>query len=218
MTKEPPSAVPAVLLGAFLVLFPGFLCAHPHMSLESRVEFEYSGAACTGFWLDWTFDPYFSAAIIQEHDRDGDGHFSAAEAATVQERAFSNLRKYGYFVYLRSGKIRRQPQEVRRFSPEIRGDLLAYRFYIDLSGQGYGRDFSMAIFDPTYYCAAAYYPEAALIRQVDTGAPAPQWERRVNKEYPVYYNPLGTSTDMTSYNSWKPGLATAYPEEIRVWF
>jgi len=218
MKGQGPSAVPAVLLAALLVLFPGFLAAHPHMSLESRAEFEYSGATCTGFWLDWTFDPYFSAAIIQEHDLNGDGNFDAAEAATVQERAFSNLRKYGYFVYLRSGNNRGQPQEVRRFSPEIRGDLLAYRFYIDLAGQGYGRDFNVAIFDPTYYCAVAYCPEAALIRQLDAGAGSPQWERRVNKEYPVYYNPLGTSSDMTRYTSWKPGLATAYPEEIRVHF
>lgn len=218
MTKKPPSARAAILLGALLVLFPGFLCAHPHMSLESRVEFEYSGAACTGFWLDWTFDPYFSAAIIQEYDQDGDGFFSAAEAATVQERAFSNLRKYGYFVYLRSGKSRTQPAEVRRFAPEIRGDLLAYRFYVDLAGQGYGGDFSLAIFDPTYYCAVSYAPQAALIRQLDAAAGTPRWERRVNEEYPVYYNPLGSSADMTRYTSWKPGLATAYPEEIRVRF
>jgi len=188
------------------------------MSLESRLEFEYSGAVCTGFWLDWTFDPYFSAAIIQEHDRDQDGHFDGTETAEVYERAFSNLRKYGYFIYIRSGETREQPAGVLRFSPEIRGDLLAYRFFVDLAGGEYGEDFSVAIFDSTYYCAVAYAPEAVQVRQHESATAVPRWERRVNKKFPVYYNPLGTSADLTSYTSWKPGLATAYPEEIRVHF
>lgn len=95
---------------------------------------------------------------------------------------------------------------------------MAYRFYVDLTGKGYGKDFSIAIFDPTYYCAVQIPKDAAVIRQAEAEAGTPKWEPRLNKKYPMYYNPLGSVTDMTQYTKWKPGLSTAYPEEIHVYF
>ena len=74
----------------------------------------------------------------------------------------------------------------------------------------------MAIFDTTYYCAIRYPDEAVTILQHAEGASVPVWTREVNKAYPVYYNPAGGMTDMTAYSTWKPGLQTAYPEEIHV--
>ena len=37
-----------------------------------------------------------------------------------------------------------------------------------------------------------------------------------NKEFPVYYNPLGAATDSTVYYEWKPGLQTYYPKEVHL--
>jgi ABC-type uncharacterized transport system substrate-binding protein len=200
------------------VSFPAIVVAHPHMSLDSRIEFEYSGENCVGFWLDWTFDPYFSAAIIQENDQNRDKKFDEKEAKNVYAHAFQNLRKYGYFVFIRTGNKRVQPDQVEKFVPQIRGDLLVYRFYVDLTGKGYGNDFYIAVFDPTFYCAVRIPQDSATTHQTDLSAGIPKWECRLNKKYPVYYNPQGTPTDMTSYSKWKPGLQTAYPEEIHVYF
>ncbi len=200
------------------VSFPARVFAHPHMSLDSRIGFEYSGEKCVGFWLDWTFDPYFSAAIIQENDVNGDKKFDEKEAKNVYSHAFQNLRKYGYFVFIRTGNKRVQPDRVEKFVPEIRSDLLAYRFYVDLSDQNYGKDFYVAIFDPTFYCAVRIPDDAATVHQGDLSMGIPKWECKLNKKYPVYYNPQGAPTDMTSYSKWKPGLQTAYPEEIHVYF
>jgi len=211
-----------VFLSFFLILmgvcFPSLVVAHPHMSLESRISLEYSGENCVGFWLDWTFDPYFSAAIIQENDLNKDKRFDEKEAKSVYSHAFQNLSNYGYFIFIRTGNKRVQPDHVEKFIPEIRGDLLAYRFYVDLTGKGYGKDFNIAIFDPTFYCAVQIPQDAVTIHQSDLSAGIPKWECQINKKYPVYYNPQGSPTDMTQYSKWKPGLQTAYPEEVHVYF
>jgi ABC-type uncharacterized transport system substrate-binding protein len=192
------------------------------MSLESRIEFEYAGVECTAIRLEWKFDPFFSASIIQETDLDRNGRLDAAESEKVRTYAFVNLRKYGYFTYLRSGDQRVTPERIERFVASIRGDRLVYAFTVPLTGKGFGDDFSVAVFDTTYYCAVLYPPPGAespaTIKQTSSRAAAPRWERVVNKKYPVYYNPRSPATDGTVYTEWKAGLETAYPEEIRVRF
>jgi ABC-type uncharacterized transport system substrate-binding protein len=196
--------------------------SHPHMSMESRIEFRYSGTECIAIRLEWTFDPFFSASIIQEMDLDRNGRLSAAESEKVRTYAFVNLRKYGYFTYIRAGKKRVNPETIENFVASIRGERLVYTFTVPLAGKGYGEDFSVAVFDTTYFCAVSYPPSgaapAATVVQTKKDAPSPSWERVINNQYPVYYNPQSPATDGTIYTQWKPGLETAYPEEIRVRF
>ncbi len=205
----------ALAVGAAAAAF-----AHPHMSLETRVEFEYAGKKCRSIRLEWTFDSFFSASIIQEMDRDRNGRLDAAESENTRNYAFANLRKFGYFTYLRSGDRRVNPDRIENFVASVRGDRLVYSFTVPLAGKGYGEDFSVAVFDATYFCAVLY-PAAgteAKVKQSEAGGPVPRWERAVNKKYPVYYNPQSPATDGTVYTAWKPGLETAYPEEISVRF
>ncbi len=199
----------------FAQTFPVF--AHPHMSLESRIEFLFDEDQCQGFWLEWTFDPFFSASIIQEYDRNKNTRFDKTEAAEVYQKAFSNLKKFGYFTYIRRGETRINPDGVQAFEPSVRSDRLVYRFFIDLSGKGYGPELSVAIFDSTYFCAVENKADGVSIKQKDADAVGLAWEIRKDDRHPIYYNPLGAVGDGTIYKAWKPGLETAYPEEIRVY-
>ncbi len=205
------------VLALLLLAIPASLLqAHPHMSLESRLEFEFDGTACSGFWVDWTLDPFFSASIIQENDLDRNKRFDAKENVRVHDTAFVNLRKFGWFTYIRTGNTRLSPEKVERFEASIKADRLVYRFFVPLAGRKLGTDFSVAIFDSTYFCAVSYPSDAAKARQTADGQPTPRWTRETNKKFPVYYNPQGDVGDGTLYKEWKPGLETAYPEEIRV--
>lgn len=192
------------------------LSAHPHVSMDARLEFELESGQCIGFWEEWTFDPFFSATVRNDFDANGDGHFNDAEVKRVYNGAFINLRKYGFFTLIRRGGERVSPEAVENFTASIKDNRLIYRFYVSLGGKGYDRDFYISIFDTTYYCAVRYPDEAVQMRQRTEGYAAAGWNREVNKSYPVYYNPGGAATDMTAYSTWKPGLQTAYPEEIHV--
>lgn len=205
--------IPAIL---FAVLSSAALAAHPHVSLDARLEFEFDGPECRGVRVEWTFDPFFSATVIADFDANRNGQFEETEVLRVHDGAFFNLRKYGFFTLIRKGSRRTSPEAVEDFSAEIRDKHLIYRFFIPLSGKGYGRDFAVAVFDTTYYCAVRYPDDAVTIIQRVPDSPVPSWNREVNRAFPVYYNPAGGMTDTAAYSVWKPGLETAYPEEIHV--
>jgi len=223
---------------AALILFSSAaaVSAHPHMSLESSLEFELNGRECVGIRAEWGFDSVFSANIIGQFDINRDGKFSPAENEAVRKGAFSNLSNYGYFFFLRKGAMRISPKKVEAFEASQRDGILVYRFRVPLEGQGYSDDFYVAVFDTTFFCDVRYaaVPATAVAAagpgaaagsgtgtsdgaQAESG-PKPRFEIAVNKKYPVYYNPAGSANDSRVYNKWQKGLQTAYPAEIHVIF
>lgn len=198
-----------------MFLLPVFLSAHPHIMLRSSLEFEYSASQCEGIWVEWQFDRYFSVSIISDFDIDKNGQFDKNEIMEIEAKAFSNLKRYGYFIYLRYGDKRYNPDEISNFSAGFSGEKLYYRFFVPLSGRTF-KDFYVSVFDPTYYSAVDYVADGVIIGQ--GSGQVPNLEILENKDYPVYYNPYGTTSDMTAYTKWEPGLQTAYPKEVHVWF
>lgn len=193
--------------------------AHPHVFMDSSMEFEMKGEECVGVWQEWTFDVVFSADLIGQFDADRDGTFDASETATIQARAFSNLRKYGYFTFLRKGDARSCPEAVERFGASQEGGRVTYRFRVPLEGKGFSGDFSVATFDSTFYCASRYRETPARITWIGgESLRKPALRVAPNEKYPVYYNPFGSATDSRVYTKMEKGLQTAYPEEIRVSF
>jgi len=193
------------------------LWAHPHVFIDSRLEFEVRGKDCVGIWVEWTFDPVFSADVIGQFDKNHDGIFDQTENETVQSKAFSNLKKYGYFTFLRKGETRSFPEAVESFQASQRDGRAIYRFRVPLEGKGFSGNFSVATFDSTFYCASRYAETPASITWIGEKKPiTPRIEVAANKKYPVYYNPMGGSGDTRVYLKWEKGLETAYPEEILV--
>ncbi|MBL8968070.1 MAG: DUF1007 family protein [Spirochaetaceae bacterium] len=211
----------ALLLASVLLLAAtAALWAHPHMSLDSRLEFEMKGGECLGIRVEWLFDPMFSASIIGENDLNHDGRFDKAENERVRKGAFANLANYGYFIFLRKGDKRVCPDRVEAFEASQRDGRLVYRFRVPLEGKGYSGDFSVAVFDSTFYCAVRYPADPASVRPVEGTEPRPGAivEVAANKKYPVFYNPSGAASDFRVYDKWQKGLETAYPEEVRLHF
>ncbi len=198
-----------VMLGSTAPLF-----AHPHMSLEASCEFIWKGDTLSGVYVDWAFDPYFSADIIRGFDLDGDGFFDAGETKAVHDNAFQNLKNYYFFTFIRQGTRRTNPKSVSDFSVFQKSGTLHYRFFIDLSA--YKGEISLALYDYTYFCAIEYAKERAFVLNFDKTQVQPSAEIVENKKYPVYYNPTGAIDDNTIYYTWGKGLLTFYPREIVV--
>lgn len=192
----------------------GSLAAHPHMSLESDMTLIRSGDQVTAITLTWYLDIFFSAGIISDYDRDKNGLFDAKETALLQAEAFSNLKNYGYFVLFRTPKGRFPATNVKDFSAAQKDGMLVYTFTLPLDGLNLGHEFWFAVFDLTYFCAVDYRPGGLKLEGSGTAPIKYQVVKNINA--PIYYNPNGTADDNTLYPKWKPGLETAYPEEIHV--
>ena len=206
---------PMKRIAILMFLLPLYLFAHPHIMLRTSLEFEYSASQCDGLWVEWEFDRFFSISIINDFDMDKNGHFDKDEIREIEKNAFSNLKRYGYFIYFRSGNSRYNPESISNFSARFSGEKLYYRFFVPLEGRIY-KNFYVSVFDPTYYSAVNYVENGVIIGQ--GSGKLPDLEILENKDYPVYYNPYGTTSDMTAYTKWEPGLQTAYPKEVHVYF
>lgn len=185
------------------------------MFLTSSEEFVWEKDRLSGCWIEWSFDQFFSADIIQAYDRDGNGKFDAAEIKEVYNGAFINLKNYYYFTFVRQGQTRTNPQSVSKFTAGIRGQKMWYRFFIDLSKAEPG-EICLSVYDYTFFCDIRY-PDASPVKLTyDPEYVQPSYQIVENKDYPVYYNPLGTVDDNTIYYTWKKGLQTYYPREIKI--
>lgn len=192
------------------------LSAHPHLFMTSSAEFVWEKDRLAGFWLEWEFDQFFSTDTIYAHDADRNGSLNAAEIKEVYNNAFINLKNYYFFTFIRQGGNRWNPPGVRNFTAGIRpGGVLWYRFFIDLSTAAPG-EINVAVYDYTFFCDIRSPDKNPVKLTFDPQYANPSWSVVENKDFPVYYNPLGGWDDTTIYYEWKKGLETYYPREIRI--
>lgn len=155
---RPPGAVRAALAALLLAAFgvsggAGPARAHPHVFINNIVTFVFEAERVTGLRLEWQFDEVFSATLIQDFDRDGNGRFDESEVAEIQENAFSNLRDYGYFTYLWLEGRPFPVTAVEDFHASLDGERVAYSFLVPLPEPVDPREVSIraAVYDSEYY-------------------------------------------------------------------
>ena len=187
--------------------------SHPHMSFTSAIEFIFSGTKLKGAFVEWTFDRYFSADIISGYDLNKDGFFDSSETQDVWENAFSYTQNYYYFCFIRQGNRRSSPSTVSQFSVKQKSGIISYRFYVDLSEYEKNELF-FAVYDYTFFCDITYRKNNGVTFRYNSNEIKPSFQIVENKNYPVYYNPVGPIDDTRIYYKWKPGLETYYPKEI----
>ena len=206
-----------IIIFIFLIGFPAF--SHPHMWFTSSLEVVFSGKNLKGAYITWTFDRFFSADVISGYDLNGDGIFSTKETADVYENAFSYSENFYYFTFIRQGEKRVTPEHIEKasFSVWQNKGIVSYRFFIDLS-KFKGQEIFLACYDYTFFCDISYPENKAVKFIYDKTLITPSYAIIENKNYPVYYNPLGAMDDNRIYYKWAPGLNTYYPKEVRIRF
>jgi ABC-type uncharacterized transport system substrate-binding protein len=173
-TRHPLLAVlkPGLALAASLAL-TGIAQAHPHVFVTSKAEIAYGeGGRVTGIRNAWTFDPSYSAFVVQGLDTNGDGTYSPDELANLARENTANLAEFGYFTKLKiAGKeqLFADPTEPRMSMVDGK---LTMTFLLPLKtpvapGRGVA---ALEIYDPTYFVAFALSEDADAARL--TGAPA----------------------------------------------
>jgi len=185
------------------------------MHFSSAVEFVFAGNKLKGAYVEWTFDRYFSADIISGYDLNKDGVFNAKETQDVWENAFSYTSNYYYFCFIREENRRSSPTDVSSFKVRQKDGIVSYNFYIDLS-QFTSRELFFAIYDYTFFCDITYKEKNGVLFRYNSSSLRPTFKIIENKNYPVYYNPVGPIDDTRIYYKWKPGLETYYPKEIAI--
>jgi tRNA threonylcarbamoyladenosine biosynthesis protein TsaE len=157
---------------AALLTCAGRASAHPHVFIDNRVKALFQGGRLTGFDLEWHFDSLFTAGALPQRDLSA-GPLSAQEIATLHQTAFENLRHYSYFVHCWQGTRPVPVLRAERFTAQLDGDRLVYRFFarlatpVDLKAGAVTADF----YDETYFVDVEF-PEDEQTPVTMVGAPA----------------------------------------------
>jgi ABC-type uncharacterized transport system substrate-binding protein len=155
--------------------------------MEARYELVLNQRGLTGFWVEWSFDQYFTGSIMMDYDRDGDGNFDAAETRDVRQNAFSNLANFDYFTFVGTDGGHIGVESVTRFQPRFESQTLIYRFFVpyEIPLAELSR-LVLAAYDPTFFCAISYDPDEP-VRIAGSPAPRINVRRRENPDVEIEY-------------------------------
>lgn len=160
------------LAAAFLAVFwAGAALAHPHILIDAEVELVFDEAGgLERLRHDWTFDPFFSAWMVQGLDTDGDGIVSPAEMQELADENMIGLSEYRFYTYgvLGSRDIGFVPVGDQAMRHEDGRVTLGYSLAPTAPVTAAGR-LELAVNDPEYYVAITF---ADLSSVTLTGAPA----------------------------------------------
>jgi ABC-type uncharacterized transport system substrate-binding protein len=146
---------------ACLLLMPATVpiaSGHPHVFIENTLTLIFDKQGLEGVHVTWVFDEFFSNMIACDYDANRNGRLEASEAKNIKEKAFSNLKNFDYFTFIRIDERPFKVKYIREFSAELKKGNLIYRFLIPChvkAGSGY-RQFIISQYDPTYYTSVFF--------------------------------------------------------------
>ncbi len=198
-----------------LLIIPAIpLFSHPHMFIDSRLTFKLSGEGLEGFSVEWKFDEVFSAMIRRDYDRDGNGVFSQREQREIEDGAFSNLRNYGYFIYMLTDSGTEQPRVVKEFEAWLDEGVMYYRFFVPypMRADDSAQTLRVAVYDKSFYCDIATVAQQPVRIQAPA-ALSVDYQVEKNRDLEITYSPMGGRQ-----RSGRSYTGTAYPDQIRLTF
>ena len=137
----------------YLVLSLDYVFAHPHVFIDNTVTIVFDHCGLTGIRVKWVFDEMFSSMIIHDYDTNKDSTFSHDEIEKIKNGAFSNLKSYNYFTYLKINGEEFIVKYVKDFSADLNSNKVVYNFFIPchVSATSSYKEIKLSMYDSTYY-------------------------------------------------------------------
>jgi len=137
----------------YLVLSLDYVFAHPHVFIDNTVTIVFDHSGLTGIRVKWGFDEMFSSMIIHDYDTNKDSTFSHDEIDKIKNGAFSNLKSYNYFTYLKINGEEFIVKYVKDFSADLNSNKVVYNFFIPchVSATSSYKEIKLSMYDSTYY-------------------------------------------------------------------
>jgi len=176
----------AILVSLFLsAMLASAARAHPHIWISATASFLFEGDRVVAIRQAWTFDEFFSSALIKDFDVNRDGKFDKAETEQLKQNAFSALKDFTYFTHVRVDGKNLKITEVSDFEADIVDGKIIYRFTARLPKPVDPRTqkVSFGLYDHTYYVDVALQDDG--YKAVNAGGCTP--ELFDDKENPIYF-------------------------------
>lgn len=138
---------------------------HPHVFIENSLTLVFDKQGLVGVHVTWSFDEFFSNMIVCDYDSNRNGELEGTEVKNIREKAFSNLKNFDYFTFIRIDRKPFKVQYIREFSAELKDGKLIYRFLIPCNVKAVAayKQFVISQYDPTYYTSVFFAEENPII-------------------------------------------------------
>ena len=148
-----------------VLLFPGYVAAHPHVWIDAHLEVYISDQGLNRVVNRWVFDEMFTESILLDYDRNRNREIEPGENSEIEAGAFSNLRHYGYFTHLTVGSREVPVNSVEKFRATLEEGRLVYRFEVPLNVEVRDRwqRIHLGVWDDTYFVEVKYDSPAAAV-------------------------------------------------------
>ena len=117
-----------LILFVALFILASYTWAHPHVFIEGKASFIFNKDGLESINVEWMFDEMFSTMILTDYDANKDKKFSANEVKKIKDEAFSNLKDYKYFTFIRINKKPFKVKYVTDFNVSMSGKNMIYHF------------------------------------------------------------------------------------------
>ena len=141
-------------LGIFCsVFFASSLFAHPHVFIDNTITIVFDQNGLVGIKVKWVFDEMFSSMLIHDYDKNGDGVFGPDEIEKIKNGAFSNLKNFHYFTYIKINGEKFKVEYVKNFSSYLDSKRIVYNFFVPchVSATSLFKEIKLSVYDNTYY-------------------------------------------------------------------
>lgn len=165
--------------------------AHPHIYIRATATLQFENGKVTGILHEWTFDDFFSNAIIADFDKNKNKAFDPEEVKELAANAFAALKEYGYFTHVRANGKEVAIVETRDFAPSIKDGKVVYRFVAVLPQPVDPRaeKLDASIYDESYYVDVEVNA-ATGIKLAGAGAEACKFAVFEDKASPLYFGAI----------------------------
>lgn len=131
--------------------------AHPHVFIDTNIAIDFDDSGIGYLDVTFSFDNMFSADFISQFDTDQNNKIDEQENKTIQEKAFSNLENYNYFVHVIVSGQKLEFKEVYYFQAQIKNNIVVYSFKLkpNIPIEKESATIKIAPYDQSYYIDVA---------------------------------------------------------------
>ncbi len=143
-----------LVLAAFVIFIAAPVAfSHPHVFVYSSIKVVFDEKGLSGFKVKWAFDDMFSNMIINDFDKNKNGSFEPSEIEAIKNGAFSNLKEFDYFTYIKISAKSFKVKIIRDFSAEIKDTFIIYRFFVPCQVQAVSsfKEVKISLYDISFY-------------------------------------------------------------------
>jgi ABC-type uncharacterized transport system substrate-binding protein len=162
--------------------------AHPHVWIDTVATLVFDRGKVVSIKLEWTFDEFFSATLIDSIHPKRKGRFDAKETKEVYEKDFANLKEDGYFVHLQVAGKKLPVREVSDFSVSYLKGRAIYRFTVRLPSpvDPVTTPIALSVYDESYFVEVAFDEQDPLRFEGKPDAMC-RYDLRVDRNTPIYF-------------------------------